>query len=154
MEAGLKEECVKITDFGPFKVSTQRSFRNQEIESGASFSCSISDWNPDWPTFIETSWQYEMIITPGEATANATMNMYATPYVNAGSVVATFAANVLFTLNKPKLTVDGIDWYEATANNKTGQFKYQKSLLLEMFQSCQIIRNLLTRLFIKILLLH
>lgn len=23
----------------------------------AAFSCSISDWNPDWDTFIETSWQ-------------------------------------------------------------------------------------------------
>ena len=25
----------------------------------ASFSCSISDWNPDWDIFIETSWQYD-----------------------------------------------------------------------------------------------
>lgn len=25
----------------------------------ASFSCSISDWNPDWDTFIATSWQYD-----------------------------------------------------------------------------------------------
>lgn len=24
-----------------------------------SFSCSISDWNPDWATFIATSWQYD-----------------------------------------------------------------------------------------------
>ena len=24
-----------------------------------SFSCSISDWNPDWTTFIATSWQYD-----------------------------------------------------------------------------------------------
>jgi hypothetical protein len=24
----------------------------------AGFSCSISDWNPDWDIFIETSWQY------------------------------------------------------------------------------------------------
>lgn len=25
----------------------------------ASFSCSMSDWNPDWDIFIETSWQYD-----------------------------------------------------------------------------------------------
>mgnify|MGYP003301450694 CR=1 FL=1 len=25
----------------------------------AGFSCSISDWNPDWDIFIETSWQYD-----------------------------------------------------------------------------------------------
>jgi hypothetical protein len=25
----------------------------------AGFSCSISDWNPDWDVFIETSWQYD-----------------------------------------------------------------------------------------------
>ena len=24
-----------------------------------SFSCSVSDWNPDWDTFIATSWQYD-----------------------------------------------------------------------------------------------
>ena len=26
---------------------------------GASFSCSIGDWNPDWDIFIETSWQLD-----------------------------------------------------------------------------------------------
>ena len=30
----------------------------------AGFSCSISDWNPDWDVFIETSWQYEEDGTP------------------------------------------------------------------------------------------
>ena len=25
----------------------------------AGFSCSISDWNPDWDIFLETSWQYD-----------------------------------------------------------------------------------------------
>ena len=25
----------------------------------ASFTCSMSDWNPDWDIFIETSWQYD-----------------------------------------------------------------------------------------------
>lgn len=25
----------------------------------AAFSCSISDWNPDWDVFIETSWQFD-----------------------------------------------------------------------------------------------
>ena len=25
----------------------------------ASFSCSVSDWNPDWDHFIETSWRYD-----------------------------------------------------------------------------------------------
>lgn len=117
----INKKNVKITDFGPFKVSTQRSFRNQEI-GRASFSCSISDWNPDWPTFIKTSWQYGMITTPGKATANATMNMYSAPYVSSGSV-ATFAANTLFTLLNGPRTVNGIDWYEATANSRTGWIK-------------------------------
>ena len=38
-----------------------RYYKDQVIEDnylGASaFSCSISDWNPDWDTFIATSWQ-------------------------------------------------------------------------------------------------
>ena len=25
----------------------------------SAFSCSISDWNPDWDTFISTSWRYD-----------------------------------------------------------------------------------------------
>ncbi len=41
---------------------------------GASaFSCSISDWNPDWDTFISTSWQVEEI--PGSATTIQALNM-------------------------------------------------------------------------------
>ena len=32
--------------------------RTDEI-TRESFSCSISDWNPDWDTFIATSWQYD-----------------------------------------------------------------------------------------------
>ena len=33
-----------------------------------SFSCSLSDWNPDWPTFLSTSYKYETISTNGSAT--------------------------------------------------------------------------------------
>ena len=36
----------------------------------SAFSCSISDWNPDWDTFIATSWQTVEIY--GDATVNGT----------------------------------------------------------------------------------
>ena len=36
----------------------------------ATFSCSVSDWNPDWETFIETSWNEEEQY--GEATVRST----------------------------------------------------------------------------------
>ena len=42
----------------------------------AAFSCSISDWNPDWDTFISTSWQVEEIIDYGEATATSGQKLY------------------------------------------------------------------------------
>jgi len=47
-----------------------RYYKDNKAESnylGASaFSCSISDWNPDWDKFIETSWQTVEVY--GEAT--------------------------------------------------------------------------------------
>ena len=40
--------------------SYYRNHRGTENELGrAAFSCSISDWNPDWDHFIETSWRYD-----------------------------------------------------------------------------------------------
>jgi hypothetical protein len=37
-----------------------KNHRTNENELGRSaFSCTISDWNPDWDHFIETSWRYD-----------------------------------------------------------------------------------------------
>lgn len=120
----IKKNSIKIIDFGPFKVSTQRSFRNPEI-GRTSFSCSISDWNPDWPTFIGTNWQYETITTPGEGTSIGEINFYVKPDVTSG-VYRTFAENVLFTLNNPKFTDDNNNyWYEITYDNITGYIQAQ-----------------------------
>ena len=32
---------------------------NSNLLGRSAFSCSISDWNPDWDTFISTSWRYD-----------------------------------------------------------------------------------------------
>ena len=48
-------------------------------ELGAlSFSYSLSDWNPDWPTFIASSWKYETVGIDGNAkvAGDATQTFY------------------------------------------------------------------------------
>lgn len=37
----------------------------------AGFSCSLTDWNPDWDTFIDTSWQKEELEGSGTAATHA-----------------------------------------------------------------------------------
>lgn len=53
---------------------------------GASaFSCSISDWNPDWDKVIETSWQ--IVDVPGSGTTNGNLNLREEPDVNSTSLI-------------------------------------------------------------------
>ena len=55
----------------------------------AAFSCTISDWNPDWDTFISTSWQRRKIY--GKATvknplSNGTIALYSDKDINSSVV--------------------------------------------------------------------
>jgi len=62
---------------------------------GASaFSCSISDWNPDWDKFIETSWQkspvYGSAVISGNN--NTKINILTEPDLNS-EVIGTVPVN-------------------------------------------------------------
>lgn len=125
----VKKKNIKITDLGPFEVKVQRSFKNDQL-GRASFSCSISDWNPDWKTFIETSWKYEMINTPGEATCSADIQSYYMPEPGRDEQPATvFAANSLFVLQHKQI-VNNIEWYKVTSSGVGGWLKANDSNLV------------------------
>ena len=91
----------------------------------AAFSCCISDWNPDWDTMIETSWQTEMIKGTGRVMAgnygqgNTTqIAIKEEPDVNATSLgVATVGDEVLI-VGEP-VEVETNVWYPIEWDSET-----------------------------------
>ena len=77
---------------------------------GASaFSCSISDWNPDWDKFIETSWQTVEI--PGSAELTSNVNLREEPNLNTGAVLTTVSKGTVVEIMGPMIETGTKNWY-------------------------------------------
>ena len=77
---------------------------------GASaFSCSISDWNPDWDKFIETSWQTVEI--PGSAELTSNVNLREEPNLNTGAVLTTVSKDTVVEIMGPMIETGTKNWY-------------------------------------------
>lgn len=96
------------------------------------FSCCISDWNPDWDKFIETSWHTEIVPVAGE--------------LNRSNDTSTFTYGALYTIDDndkthfvrtisswygapiigPTKTIDNVSYYPVT-KDPDGNLVYLKS---------------------------
>ena len=91
----------------------------------SAFSCSLSDWNPDWDTFIETSWQKTelegsaTIITPNNNATGVTVGMREDPNVSS-SIVAQVPRNATVSLLSLPFTEGTYDWYKVRYNDTVG----------------------------------
>ena len=75
-----------------------------EVGNGA-FSCSLSDWNPDWDTFLSTSWRTGW---PGEITKKDTFHRtlgMTKDYTN------TAIKDKVYVLSRTTTTIDDVDCY-------------------------------------------
>lgn len=100
------------------------------IVGSAGFSCSLTDWNPDWDSFIETSWQTEEIIGQGHINVPNSTDEYANvairsqPSVSSdslGSVRQGPSGNhTKIELLSLIFTEGTYDWYKVRYNNIVG----------------------------------
>lgn len=86
-----------------------------------SFSCSISDWNPDWDTFIETNWKAKEVPMNGEGKiiADARVNLRETPSLDAKTLIEVGAERTII-LTGTRITAEGREWYPARFNKYNG----------------------------------
>ena len=83
----------------------------EENRLGASaFSCSISDWNPDWDVFIETSWQ--MIDVPGSATTTSGLVMRDQPDRNEGTIIVNIPNGTKVEIMSEQFENGTVNWYK------------------------------------------
>lgn len=86
-----------------------------------SFSCSMSDWNPDWDTFIETSWKAKEVPMNGEGkiVADARVNLRETPSLDAKVLIEVGAERTII-LTGTRIAAEGREWYPARFNKYNG----------------------------------
>ena len=83
----------------------------------SAFSCSISDWNPDWDTFIATSWQTMTVPIEGEAYRTPGNNdytflvLYTIDENNHKTQVGTIGNNNHIPIIGPTRDVNGTSYY-------------------------------------------
>lgn len=83
-----------------------------------SFSCSVSDWNPDWETFIRTSWQYDMTSTEGEGKI---LGLTSVPLKNTTSNASTTLVQVPSGSTVAVLSnLINSNWYQIRYNDYVG----------------------------------
>lgn len=86
---------------------------------GASaFSCSISDWNPDWDKFIETSWQVEDV--PGSAKLGAKTNLRDAPDINTSAILIEVPKDATVEIMSAKFESGTRDWYKVRYKEYNG----------------------------------
>lgn len=91
----------------------------EENRLGASaFSCSISDWNPDWDKFIETSWIVEDV--PGSAKLGANTNLRDAPDTNTGTVLITVPKDATVEIMSAIFENGTRDWYKVRYKEYNG----------------------------------
>lgn len=91
----------------------------EENRLGASaFSCSISDWNPDWDKFIETSWIVEDV--PGSAKLGANTNLRDAPDTNTGTVLIQVPKDATVEIMSAIFESGTRDWYKVRYGKYNG----------------------------------
>lgn len=107
-----------------------RYYKDNKAENnylGASaFSCSISDWNPDWDKFIETSWQTvpingEAVVKSGTLTSG-NVNIRSTTDMNS-ELVGQVPIGDTVEITGPSQIVGNYTWYPVLYNDLAGYIR-------------------------------
>ena len=80
----------------------------------SAFSCSISDWNPDWDTFISTSWLPDEK-SYGYLTSATNLTIYSETNTNSTSETYSYTANT--KIFGPKITLGDLNWWPVLKEN-------------------------------------
>ena len=106
----------------PYNCIYYTDTKSAENEVGrTSFSCSMSDWNPDWDTFIATSWQIKTLPKNGEATVVANVGLRAEPATEATKLISILKdRTVIITGEKQYDSETGKYWWPARYEDCNG----------------------------------
>lgn len=89
--------------------------KSDDNELGRSaFSCSISDWNPDWDTFISTSWQADEK-SYGYLDRDKTLTIYSDTTTSSSSETYSYKAGT--KLFGTKITLGDLNWWPILKEN-------------------------------------
>lgn len=84
----------------------------------SAFSCSISDWNPDWDTFIATSYQvvkaygyHNKFISDNGYIYAKSYTVYSEPNISSTKKTIKYFGGKEHRIYGPKTTISGVDWW-------------------------------------------